>query len=181
MSQRKNYHPSGMTWRERELQKEKDRKEAEIRAKEEERLRGVQPTEENFPSLGGVVAKPKPLTNSGMFAKLASEWKDHEDIEKEREQKRKEQEERNAQRERSMMYAPNRMGRKSWYVDARDSDSEEESHTPKYGNPLEDEWKTVEYKHRDPRKPKFQYYENEPSEDMNEDYEQNTDILQYDN
>lgn len=178
MSQRKNYHPSGLSWRERELQKEKDRKEAEVKANEEERLRAVRPTDENFPSLGGTAVRPRPITQTGMFAKLASEWREQSDLEKLREQSRKEEEEREAQRQRSMIYNPRRVGRQSWYVEDRDSEEhdEEESHTPKYGNPLEDEWKTVEYKHVIPNKSRVRYIDQNPDEE--DDYEQNAELME---
>jgi hypothetical protein len=169
MSQRTSYHPSGMSWREREQQKERDRKEAEARAKEEERLRGVRPTEENFPSLGGVVAKPKPVTQTGMFAKLASAWQEHDEVEKNREQSRKEQEERERQQ---YTYHPRRMHRRSWYAqeESDEPDEEEESHTPKYGNPLEDEWKTVDYKHGAPKTTSRRYVNDGGHNEDNEEY-----------
>lgn len=162
MSQRKNYHPSGMSWREREQKKEVDRKEAEANAREEERLRKVRPTEENFPALPGLRADPKPpVTSSGMFVKLATAWKEQSDLDEMREEHRRQEEEREAQRQRAqreaqraIAYRPNYTGRSSWYVDARDDEEEEESHTPKYGNPLEDSegWTTVERKRRAPKK-----------------------------
>jgi hypothetical protein len=181
MSQRKSFHPSGLSWRERELQKEKDRKEAEARAKEEERLKNIRPTEENFPSLGGsrVVEKPKPLTMTGMFAKLASDWKEHDDIQKMREEQRREQE----KAEQHMFIRRVRIQRTSPIEERRygyEEPEDEESHTPKYGH--EDErWNVVEYKHRSPHKPRQINYNENDDQALEEDFEQNANILNYDN
>lgn len=192
MSQRKNYHPSGMSWREREQKKEVDRKEAEANAREEERLRKVRPTEENFPSLPGLRADPKPpVVNTGAFVRLASEWKEQEDLETQREQYRLEQIEREEQRRRAeaiyrrreeaVTYRPNYVGRQSWYVDTREEEpEEEESHTPKYGNPLEDAegWTVVEHKRRG-RKTTHRIYLEE--ENQEEDGEHNADLFELGN
>lgn len=82
--------PQKMNWREREAAKEQQRKQEAARAAEEERLRGVRMTQDNFPALGGAGApRPKPMTQSGLFAKMASDWKEKEDLEAFREQQRK--------------------------------------------------------------------------------------------
>jgi hypothetical protein len=90
------------TWRERELEKEKQRKADEARRAEEEKLAGLRKTEDNFPSLGGNRITHKPMTNSGLFAKMARDWKEKEDTEAAMERQRKEEEER--EQMRSTMY-----------------------------------------------------------------------------
>jgi len=90
------------TWRERELEKEKKRREEEARRAEEAKLAGLRKTEDNFPSLGGVRVTQKPMTNSGLFAKMAKEWKEKEDLDAAMERQRKEDEDR--ERMRSTMY-----------------------------------------------------------------------------
>lgn len=90
------------TWRERELEKEKQRRAEEARRIEEERLASIRKTETNFPSLGGNKIVTKPVTNSGLFAKMAKEWKEKEDTEAAMERQRREDEER--ERVRSTVY-----------------------------------------------------------------------------
>jgi hypothetical protein len=94
--------PNKPSWRERELEKEKQRKAEEARKIEEAKMAGLRKTEDNFPSLGGNRITHKPLTNSGLFAKMARDWKEKEDTEAIMERQRKEDEER--ERVRSTMY-----------------------------------------------------------------------------
>lgn len=180
MSQRKSFHPSGLSWRERELQKEKDRKEAEARAKEEERLKNIRMNDDNFPALFmKPVTKIVPETKSKLFASLASEWKEHDDVEKMREERLREQE----KADQHMFIRRVRIQRTSPLEERRygyEEPEEEESHTPKYG--YEDErWNVVEYKHRNPRKPRQLQYNENDDQALEEDFEQNANILDYDN
>ena len=103
--------PNKPTWRERELEKEKQRKAEEARRIEEARLAGIRKTEENFPSLGGVKVPQKPVTNSGLFAKMAKEWKEKEDTEAALERQRKEDEERERMRSTMYTFRASRYGR----------------------------------------------------------------------
>ena len=163
MNRPKSYHPSGMSWREREIQKEKERKETEIRTKEDERLRTLNPTEDNFPSLGGAFQKPKPVTQPGMFAKLASEWREHDDIEKARQERENED---HARRQREYAFRPrfNRVSPQNYDRRYDYSCEEYEPHTPKYGYE-EDAWNVVEYKHKRTGEDKPRYFEHPEQED----------------
>lgn len=168
-----------MNWREREALKEKQRREEVIRKAEEERMRGLRVNDTNFPSLGGTsVAKPKPLTNSGLFAKMASEWKKQSELDAFREQQRKEEEAREARR-----YASYRMSRFSPQPEDTYPPEEDRLEPP----PVDaDGWQTVETKKtRPPRDLTIEEMEerdrirDEEEQRAYEDYEQNANIGEY--
>ena len=165
----KSSHPSGMSWRDRELVREKERKETEIRTKEAERMKTLNPTEDNFPSLGGAFQKPKPVTQPGMFAKLASEWRDHEEVEKAREQREREEEERRRREFRPRMgrASPNHYDRRYIYDDC-DAEELARPHTPKYGYE-EENWNIVEYKHRAPAENRMRYFQQGDDDPLEEE------------
>lgn len=161
-----------MNWREREALKEKQRKEDEARRAEEERLRGVRMTETNFPAFGGAgAARPKPITQ-GAFAKMAAEWKTHEDVETYREQRRKLEEAADAN-----WYASRRGFRASRFSPQAE-DLEDEAPQRPQTQDERDGWEKVDTKkHRVIR-------ERHPEDDaapMEEPEEQNADLYEYQN
>jgi len=127
----KSYHPSGKSWREREAEKVQQRRIEEEQRKEDDRLKGVRLNDDNFPALAmKPVTKIVPETKSKLFATLASEWKEQEDVEKMREERRREEEQK--AREHTF-WRPTRISVRSqprYYEEP--AYEEEESHTPKY-------------------------------------------------
>lgn len=166
--------PQKITWREREAAKEKQKRDEETRRAEEERLRGVRMTDTNFPALGGAGApRPKPATQSGLFAKMASDWKKQEDLDAFREQQRREEEERELRRYSSRpAFQASRPSRFS---------PQAEDMCPPHEEVLQPEWTTV-----DTRKTRIQrdltieeMEERDRAEqeaDAEDDYEQNADV-----
>lgn len=66
-------------YRRRHYDDSKERAAAEERAREEELQKNLANTEENFPSLGGGIAKPRSTWGGKKFTELASEWKKDDD------------------------------------------------------------------------------------------------------
>ena len=175
MSRPRNIHPSGLSWREREIQREKDRVADEALKKEEERLRHIKITDDNFPSLSGEKAfqKPKTIASSGTFAKLASEWREQDEIEKNRKQR---EEEENQRWRHEWIHRPRIVPTRFEANRVYDEQDDEESHTPKYGYEDEREWTTVDTKRYVPNvKRQIEYNDEDDSE--TEDFEQNADII----
>lgn len=161
-----------MNWREREAMKEKQRREDEVRRAEEERLRGVRLTGENFPSLGmaGGTPAPKPITAPGVYAHMAKDWKQKDDLESFRERERREKEAREARRYE--MGTTFRMSRFS-----PQPDDYEDVELP--GTPSGDGWTQVDTKkkrvQRDLSIEEMEERDRQQAE-AEQDYEQNADV-----
>lgn len=101
-----SYRPnvSGANWRQREIEKAKARKEAELKAKEEAERKQYAKTETNFPSLirGGATQH---VAFDHKFSTLASNWQRADDIEVAR-QAMEEEKARKARNEVSGMFLP---------------------------------------------------------------------------
>lgn len=163
-----------MNWREREAAKEQQRREEAARQAEEERLRGVRMTHDNFPALVGGAPKPKPVTQSGLFAKMASDWKKQEDLEAFREQQRREEEERELRR-----YATRPAFRMSRFS------PQPEDMCPPHEEVLqpESDWTTVDTRRRREKREltieEMEERDRAEQEQMPEDYEQNAEVGEY--
>lgn len=70
---------SAQSWRQREIEKARLRKEAAARAEEEARLKILQKTETNFPSMGGGVQASRPAFGTS-FSSMAQQWATEETI-----------------------------------------------------------------------------------------------------
>lgn len=164
--------PNKPTWREREMEKEKQRRAEEARRIEEERLASIRKTEANFPSLGGTKVPVKPVTNSGLFAKMAKDWKEKEDTEAAMERQRREDEERERMRSTFYTYRTNRLsprGEDGWV--------EEEDQPSFYRNrPGADGWTQVDTKKTRPVRERRESEDEQPediqvqNEELGEDY-----------
>lgn len=77
-----SYRPntSGAGWRQREIEKAKARKEAELKAKEEAEKKQYANTEKNFPTLLGAGATTH-VAFDNKFSTLASNWQKADDLE----------------------------------------------------------------------------------------------------
>jgi hypothetical protein len=165
--------PQKMTWREREMLKEKERVEREARMKEEARLAELRVTDTNFPALGGagLEAKPKPATKSS-FAKMASDWKAHSDLEEYREKKRREEEEKEMRR-----YGNQPMFRMSRFSpQPQDLEDDDQPARPQ----TQSEWDVVDTKKRrvvrDLTIEEMEERDKAQAEAEGSDYEQNADL-----
>jgi len=130
--------PNKPTWRDREVEKEKQRKVDEAKRAEEERMKSVRKTESNFPNLGGNKVAVKPVTNSGLFAKMAKDWKEKEDTEAALDRQRKEDEERERMRSTFYTFRASRF-------DRTEQDYEEDEEMPRPIN-NNDGWTQVDTK-----------------------------------
>jgi hypothetical protein len=161
------------TWREREVMKEKERVEREARMAEEARLAELRMTDTNFPALGGagLEAKPKPATKSS-FAKMASDWKAHSDVEEYREKKRREEEEKEMRR-----YGNQPMFRMSRFSpQPQDMEDNEQPTRPQ----TQSDWDVVDTKKRrvvrDLTIEEMEERDRAEAEAEGSDYEQNADL-----
>jgi len=65
---------SANSWRQREIEKARLRKEAAARAEEEARMKSIQKTETNFPTLVGRVAPTSSPVSGASFSSMAQQW-----------------------------------------------------------------------------------------------------------
>jgi hypothetical protein len=73
---------SATSWRQREIEKARLRKEAAARAEEEARTKSIQKTETNFPSMGRGGSQATPASFGTSFSSMAQQWATEEKIEK---------------------------------------------------------------------------------------------------
>ncbi len=81
---------SGAGWRQREIEKAKARKEAELKAKEEAEKKQYARTEQNFPSLIGAGAGSTHVAFDQKFSALAKDWQKADEYEEARQAYEKE-------------------------------------------------------------------------------------------
>lgn len=81
---------SGAGWRQREIEKAKARKEAELKAKEDTEKKQYANTEKNFPSLIGAGAGNTHVAFDHTFSNLARNWQKADDYEEARQAYEKE-------------------------------------------------------------------------------------------
>lgn len=81
---------SGAGWRQREIEKAKARKEAELKAKDEAEKKQYANTEKNFPSLIGAGAGSTHVAFDHSFSNLARNWQKADDYEEARQAYEKE-------------------------------------------------------------------------------------------
>ncbi len=91
---RPNYNSS---WRQREMEKYKARKEAEQKAKDEAELKKIAKTEENFPTVMSAAAGGSKVAFDTKFSELAREWQTSNDTQRAMEEIRKQREYRQQQ------------------------------------------------------------------------------------
>lgn len=160
--------PNKPSWRDREVEKEKQRRAEEAKRIEDERLASVRKTESNFPCLGGHKVAVKPVTNSGLFAKMAKDWKEKEDTQTVMDRQRKEDEERERMRSTFYTFRSSRFDRPDQY--------EEEEYAQELTHDQRDGWSCVNTKKSRPiREPGDSEEEqaaeiNVQNEDLGEDY-----------
>lgn len=73
---------SANSWRQREIEKARLRKEAAARAEEEARIKSIQKTETNFPSMVAAAPQGSSASFGTSFSSMAQQWATEEKIEK---------------------------------------------------------------------------------------------------
>jgi hypothetical protein len=169
---------SANSWRQREIEKARLRKEQAARAEEEARIKTIQKTETNFPSMG--VAAPQ-ASNAGFgtsFSSMAQQWATHEKVEKTMEEYRA-QKAAKAARENAVHGVFLFPSRKRPLKDIEEEYYEDEA--PSYA-PSEDDWAEVRHKKPKARRELTnaeleQKYRDAGDEQFEEDGEHNRELF----